>query len=299
MNFTDDVERSIEKLHISTKTETDERILEDAYAALESITKEGSGQREKNIWQTLLTNRIVQYAAVAALIIVISVMFFKSLAPEPTASMRIDTALKKADNVCISNFRADDTEPYEQVWFSQTMEIQLIRTTENNRIRFALTDIPSKVRMLTYSSSDVIQREAVTENVLAELEKSMIQNSGLVTFLNSNEFTEDLHWQRVIDPTAMAQVPGTKIYDVTLLQEAAPGEAKYRKWRILADAVTYLPQRAEWYAKSEFGREYELEKYAIFSYPAEKEIRLLIQNTFGPVDRQPDVPGYIGTPGRN
>ncbi len=299
MNFSDDIERSIEKLHISTKAETDGRILEDAYAALEGIPKESSGQRDKNIWQTLFANKIVQYTAVAALIIVGFAMFFKSLAPEPTVSMRVDSALKKAGNICISKFHADGTEPYEQVWFSQTLKVQLVRTTDNNQVRFALTDIPNKVRMLNYSSSDSVRRESVDEKVLAELEKSMVQNSGLVSFLNSSEFTEDVHWQRVIDPTAMAQVPGTKIYDITLLQEAAPGEAKYRKWRILADTVTHLPKRAEWYAKSELGREYELERYSVFSYPDEKEIELLVQNTFGPADRRPDAPGYIGTPGRN
>jgi hypothetical protein len=211
MNFADNIERSIEKLHISTKAETDELILEDAYAALESTKKEGSGQGEKNIWQTLFANKIVQYTAVAALVIIGFTIFFKSLIPEPTVSMRIDTALKKADNICISNFHAADTEPYEQVWFSQTLRVQLVRTIENNQERFALTDIPNKVRMFSYSSSDRIQREAVTENMLTGFEKSMIQNSGLITFLNSNEFTEDLHWQHVIDPAAAAQLPGAKI----------------------------------------------------------------------------------------
>ncbi len=306
MNFADGIERAIEKLHIATRTETDERNLEDAYAALrkespglEKTPKGGLPQTEKNIWHNLFSNKIAQYAAVAALIIVGFAMFLKSLAPKPTPSMRIDVALKKAGNICISKFHAGSTEPYEQEWTSKTLKVQLVRTTENNQVQFALWDIPNKVKMLTFSSSDSVRTEPITENMLAELEKLMIQNSGLVFFLNSNEIAEDVHWQRVIDPTAAAQAPGTKTYDVTLLQGASPGEAKYRKWRVLTDTVTYLPKRAEWYAKSEFGQEYKLERYTIFSYPDEEEIKNLIRNTFGPADRQPGEPGYIGTPGRN
>ncbi len=299
MNFADDVERTIEKLYISTKEQTDERILEDAFAALEKSPKAGLPQSEKNIWQNLFNNKITQYAAVAALIIVGFAMFFKSLAPKPTASKQIDTALEKAGNICISKFHADGTEPYEQVWSSKTLKVQLVRTTEDNQVQFALTDIPNKVKMLTYSPSDSIRRELVTEKMVAELEKSMIQNSGLVTFLNSNEIIEEVHWQRVIDPTTTALTPGTKTYDVTPLDEAAPGEAKYQKWRVLANAVTYLPKRAELYAKSESREQYQLEGYTIFSYPDDEEIRVLIRNIFGPAGRSPDEPVYLGTPERN
>ena len=299
MNFADDIERTIEKLNISTKEQTDECILEDAFAAFEISPKAGLTQSEKNIWHKLFKNKITQYAAVAALIIAGFAMFFKSLAPKPTASIRIDTALKKADNICISKFHADGTEPYEQVWSSKTMKVHLVKTTQNMQAQFALTDIPNKVKMLTYSPSDSVRREPVTEKILAELDKSMIQNTGLVTFLNSNEIIEEVHWQRVIDLATAARTPGTKTFDVTPLDEAAPGEAKYQKWRVLADTGTNLPKRAELYAKSELAGQYNLESYTFFSYPDDDEIKILIRNIFGPAGRSPDEPVYLGTPERN
>lgn len=299
MNFADDIERTIEKLQISTKEQTDKRILEDAYAAYEKTSKKALSQGEKNIWQTLFRNKMTQYAAVAALIIVGLAMTITSLIPKPTASKRIDTALKKAGNICISKFHTDQTEPYEQVWFSKNLKIQLTKTIQNNRQQFAMTDITNKVKMLAYSSSDSVRKEHVPGNILAELEKSMIQNTGLVTFLNSNKTIEDVHWQHVIVPATAVEMPGTKTYDVTVLDEAAPGEAKYQRWRVLADAASYLPGRAELYAKSELAGQYKLESYTIFSYPDDDEIKTLISNIFGPASRSPDEPVYLGTPERN
>ena len=165
MNFADDIERTIEKLHISTRQQTDDRILEDADAALEKTSKRRLQQSEENIWQRLLRNKIVQYTAVAALFIVISAMFFKSLSPKPADSSRIDAALKKTGNVCISKFHADSTEPYEQVWSSLTLKVRLVRTIENNRVQFTLFDIPNKARMLAYSSKDSVMTEPVNDKM--------------------------------------------------------------------------------------------------------------------------------------
>lgn len=303
MNPADDVERTIENLYIATKAETDERILEDAFAALEKSAQGQSPGTGRDVRQNIFRNRIIKFAAVAAVIIVIFTLFLKGPATTTSAPGGIDAALKKAENICITKFQTGGTEPYEQQWLSTTLNVKLLKSVENNRVQFALWDIPKKIKMQTFLSSNSVRTEPITEKMLAEFEESMIQNAGLVSFFNMENIAElvpaqrragDGKWHRVIDPQLSAQNPGTKIYEQLWRQEnTTTGAVTFRKWRIFADTKTNLPKKGEWYAKVKSDEEYKLESYTVFSYPRQEEIQTLIRTTFGPVGRQPE---YIGTP---
>ncbi len=297
MNYADDVERTIGKLHIATRAETDEHILEDAYAALEKSARGQSTYIIRNVWQSILRNKIAKYAAVAAVIIAIAALFLNRPAPKISAPGQIDAALKKAENVCIARFHAGDTEPYEQVWTSTTLNVKLLKSTANERVQFVLWDIPNKVKMQTFLSSNFVQTEPITDQMLAELERSMIQNCGLIPYFDMEKIAEDVKWNRIDDPKVTAQAIGTKIFDLTWHQEdATTGEVKFRRWRVFADTKTNLPKSAEWYVKSKSQEEYSIESHTVFLYPDQEEIQALIRTTFGRTGRQPDEPGYIGTP---
>jgi hypothetical protein len=294
MNPADNIEQTIEKLHIATKPETDERILDDAFAALEKAIKAPSHKAGRNVRQNIFSNKILKFAAVAAAIIVISVLFLQGTISTMNTPGKIDAALTKAENICITKFLADNTEPYEQQWLSTTLNVKMIKSIENNRMQFALWDIPNKTKMQTFLSSNTVRTEPITENMLAEFEESMIQNSGLLQFFQKGNIPKDAVWKPVVDPAVTTQYPGTKIYELTWHQQGATeGEITYRKWRIFADAKTNLPARAEWYTNLQPDGQYGLESYTLFSYPKQEEIQTVIRSVFGPARRQPE---YIGTP---
>lgn len=294
MNPADDVEHTIGKLHIATKPETDKYILDDAFAALEKSAQALLPETDRHVRQNIFRNKIIKFAAVAAVIIIIFALFLKGPASTTNAPGGIDAALTKAENICIARFQAGDTEPYEQQWLSATLNIKLLKSAENNRMQFALWDITNKTKMQTFLSSNTVMTEPITESMLAEFEKSMIQKTGLVRYFQKGEIPKDAVWKRLVDPEVTNLHPGIKIFDLTWQQQGtAVGEIVYRKLRIFADDKNNLPTKAEWYIKSQPNGQYELENYTLFTYPKQEEIQTVIRAVFGPARRQPE---YIGTP---
>lgn len=69
MNPADNLEKVIKQLRRTTTPETDERILEDAFAALRQRKQTVS---EPSIWRILIKSRITKFAAAAVIIMAIS-----------------------------------------------------------------------------------------------------------------------------------------------------------------------------------------------------------------------------------
>jgi len=290
MNSADDIEHAIAELHITTKAETDNRILDDAYVAL----GKGLEKQRPGTWRKIVSSRITWPAAAAAVIL----MALALLLGVP--SNRVDTieefysTLGAVGNICASSFEAGQTEPFQQVWTSQTLKIKLFKIGSKNQARFVLWDIPNKVKMIRYLSSNSVQTEVITEQMLAELEKSMTPFFGVVPFSSVNDVPEDARWNRIEGREVAAAVPGTKVYDLIWLQKSTPSETVvHKKWRVFVDTRTNLPQRAEWYAKLKPEDEYSFETFIVITYPSANEIQALVLNTFG----SPERPEYIGTPG--
>lgn len=293
MNRVNDVENTIRKLHIATKPETDECILDDAFAALEKSVKAPSPEVGRLVRQNIFLNRMIKLAAVAAAVILIFALFLEKPSLMTNVPGLIDTALAKAENICIEKFRAGGTEPYEQQWLSTTLNVKLLKSVENNRTQFVLWDVPNKTKMQTFLSSNTVRTEPITDNMLTEFEGSMIQNSGLLRYFQKGDIPKDAAWKRAVDPAVTIKYPEAKIYELTWQQGATEGEITYIKWRIFADAKTNLPARAELYTKLQPEKEYEIESYTVFSYPKQEEIQTIIRSVFNPARRQPE---YIGTP---
>jgi len=292
MNPADNIERRVEQLHISTGAETDKRILSDSFAAL----RRGLQPRQGGTWRLILSSRIAR-PVVAAAVILIAVALLMSV-PEKGAETveEFYRTLSGAGNICVSTFEAAQTSPHQQVWTSQSLKVRLFKTGSGDRARFALWDISNKVQMTMYLSE--VQTEPLTEERLAELEKSMASSSGVAPFSDAKDVPERVRWSRVNDPAAGAVISGCAVYDLEWLQQGAVSEAStYRRWRVFVDSKTHLPRRAESYAKSESEKEYVLEYFVMITYPSEREIQDIVASTFGPPGGRTGGPEYIGTPG--
>ena len=292
MNPADSIEQRIEQLHIATGAETDKRILSDSVAAL----RMGLQQPQGGTWRLILGSRIARPMAAAAVILIATVLLVSVPEKGSDTVEEFHRTLSGAGNICVSTFEAGQTSPHQQVWTSQSLKVRLFKTGSGDQARFALWDVPSKVQMTMYLSE--VQTEPLTEERLAELEKSMASLSGATPFADVKDVPERARWNRVNDPAADAVVPGCAVYDLEWLQPATVSEASiHRRWRLFVDAKTHLPRRVESYAKSESEREYTLEYFVMVTYPSESEIQDIVASTFGPPESRTGRPEHIGTPG--
>ncbi|MCH7558708.1 MAG: hypothetical protein IIB56_14800 [Planctomycetes bacterium] len=295
MNPADQIERTIERLHITTRAETDKRILDDAFAALEKSAQKQSPDVGRNARRRTLRIRIAELAAVAAVILVVFALFFGTRVTETVALNEIYQALGKVENVCIATFQPPANEPVQIEWVSQTLNIDMVRFGE----QFVLWDIPNKVKMIKYLSSDSITTTAITDEMLAKVEQAAGRRFGLVPFSDISDVS-GARWSRVEESKVAAAVSGTKVYELTWPQKETNSEAiELRKWRVFVDIHTNLPKRAEHYFKLRPQEEYKFEMFEVITYPSGGEIQALIHKTFGPAASQPGEPEYIGTPQPN
>jgi hypothetical protein len=297
MNSPDSIERAVAQLHIKTRAETDRRILDDASAALQAGFQKqpfevGAG------WRTGVIVRIARPALIAAAILVVVSLLFRVLpGKEPTLG-EIHKAFTQAENTCVSTFQAGKTEPFQQVWTSQTLNVKLFKVGAGNQTQLALWDMPIRVKMIKFLASDSLQTEAITDQMLAELDKSAAQTLRLFPFSDANGVPDGSQWNAVDESQVAIHVPQTKVYELTWTPASeTSGAIAYRKCRLFVDIHTHLPKRAEWYGKSRPEDEYTFETFTVVSYPSKSEIQDLIRNTFGPHPGRPDEPEYIGTPG--
>ncbi len=143
-----------------------------------------------------------------------------------------------------------------------------------------------------------VQSDPLTEERLAELEKSLALSSGVAPFSDAKDVPERARWSRVKDPAVEAVIPGCVVYDLVWVQQGAVSEAStYRMWRVFVNTKTHLPRRAESYAKSELEKEYALESFVMVTYPSESEIQDVVVSTFGPPGSRTGGPEHIGTLG--
>jgi hypothetical protein len=292
MNPADQIERTIERLHLTTRSETDERILDDAFAALEKSAQKQSPHVGRTARRRTLRIRIAGLAAVAAVILVVFALFFGTRLTETVALNEIYEALGKVQNVCIATFLPPANEPVQIEWVSQTLNIDMVRFSE----RFVLWDIPNKVQMIKYLSTGSITTTAITDEKLAKVEQATGRRFGLVPFSDISDVS-GAQWSRVEDAEIEVTVSGTKVYELTWPQKETSSDAiELRKWRVFVDTHTNLPKRAEHYFKLEHEEDYKFEKYEVITYPSEDEIQMDIRKTFGPSAGQPGEPEYIGTP---
>ena len=293
MNPADQIERTVGRLHITTKAETDKRILDDAFAALEKSAQKQSPHVGHSARRRTLRIRIAELAAVAAVILVVFALFFGTRLTETAALNEIYEALGKVQNVCIATFLPPANEPVQIEWVSQTLNIDMVRFSE----RFVLWDIPNKVQMIKYLSTGSITTTAITDEMLAKVEQAAGRRFGLVPFSDISNVS-GAQWSRVEDPEIEATVSGTKVYELTWPQKETSSDAiGLKKWRVFVDIHTNLPKRAEHYFKLKPQEEYKFEMFEVITYPSGGQIQALIRNTFGSAAGRPDEPVYRGTRG--
>ena len=290
MSSADNIEQAIADLNLTTKAETDKRILEDSYAALGKAVHK---QQMTGIWSMITRNRFAMPAAIAAMILLAFSLFIHFRTDGAINAEKIYVALNKAENIHISTYRAGQTSPDQQVWASESLGVKLFKTGFGNEAQYTLWDMKNKIKMVKFLSSNSIRTEQITQSMLSELEKSAATSADIVPFSERDDIPKDAQWIRINDKEVSSAVSGTKAYELSWIEKNTDSQsALYKKWRVFAENRTSLPKRIEWYYKTSPEGDYGFEKYVVITYPSEDKIQDIIRDIFG---RQ-DVPGFIGTP---
>ncbi len=294
MSSADNIERSIAELNLTTRAETDKRILDDAYAALGKAVHKQQPMTGTGIWSMTIRSRFAVPAAVAAMILLAFALFVNNRTEKTVNIKGIYGALSEIQNIHISKFQAGRTSPDQQVWASESLGVKLFKTELGNQAQYTLWDTKNRVKMIKYLSSNAVQTVPITQQMLAEFDKSTAGSADMVPFPDENDIPSDARWSRIDNREISAAVPGTKAYELTWIVKSTESQSVvHRKWRVFAEDRTNLPMKIEWYAKSSPEDEYGFEKSVVVAYPSEDEIQDIIRNIFG---RQND-PEPIGTPG--
>jgi hypothetical protein len=294
MSSADNIERSIAELNLTTRAETDKRILDDAYAALGKATHKQQRIIEGGIWRLVVRSRFAVPAAIAAVILLAFALFINVQNPKEVSIDGVYGALRKVENIHISKFQPGRTSPDQQVWASESLGVKLFKAEVGNQAQYTLWDKTNRVKMIKFLSSNSVQTEPITQQMLAEFEKLAAVSADLVPFSDRSDIPGDARWSRIDDQALSNAVPGTKAYDLTWMAKSTiPGAVVYKKWRVFAENHTNLPKRIEWYSKSGSEDEYGFDKFVVVAYPSDEEIQNIIRNIFG----RPDNPEFIGTPG--
>jgi len=295
MNPADQIERTIEKLHVNTKAETDERILNDAFAAFEKSAQKQSPRFGHSVRRRTLIIRLVKTAAIAAVILIVFALFFGIPARESISLNEICGAVTKVENICIATFEFNVKEPVRIEWISQSQNINMSRFAE----QFVLWDIPNRVKMTKNLSSDSVKTEKLSEDVISKFKKAASPTFSLVPFSDVSNVS-GAQWSRVKNLEVVATVPGTLVYDLIWSGKNTTSDViEFRKWRVFVDEDTDLPKKTEQYVKLKAEDEYKFEKADVVTYPSGDQIQALIRETFGPAAIQLSEPEYMGTPGAN
>jgi len=297
MNPTDNLERLIKEFQVTTSIETDKRILDDAFAALEESAREESPGLRESMRQLVVFPTVIKLAAVAAVAVVACTLFFKALSPKAIELGQVYQALQKAENVCVATYTGAYSEPVQQVWTSRTLKVVMYKSQTGAQAQFDLFDIPNRLKKTKYLPSGTVATEKLSAEAVIRAERSMRDVFELVPFANIDSAPKGSQW-RALDKFEIpglrpgeASVPGTKAYEMTW-----PAEKFFYKCRIFADAKSNLPKRTEYYFKEKPQDQYKFENMQVATYPTEKEIKLLIREVFGPDQDRSGEPGYIGTP---
>ena len=177
----DNIEHRIEQLHRSTSTETDRRILNDAFVALQtSLQTQKLGFR-----QWFVTSRLAKPLAAAAVILIAAGLFISVLDKDFDSVEDFYRNLGGVANICVSTFEPGQTSPIQQVWTSQDLKVRLFKTGIGDRARFALLDLANKVETTMYLSN--VKTEPLTEEKLRDLRQSMKPSFALAPFFDTED----------------------------------------------------------------------------------------------------------------
>jgi hypothetical protein len=212
-------------------------------------------------------------ASVAAVILIVSVLFFSTPFAKAVTFEEVFEAISGINNAYVVNLMPGRSEPLQEIWTSRSSNISLYKTGE----QFVLWDFKNKVKKTKYISSETVNVAAISGEKIAEAEKTMINSLGLTPFTHLSDLPSNAIWSEVTDEETQLN-ENTKIYDLTWTVQSI--DLTWDKWRFYINTETNLPQKLELYFKVEPEKDFRLSNYMVITHPTDEQIQATIEEVF-------------------
>ncbi|MCK5172551.1 MAG: hypothetical protein KAR47_04120 [Planctomycetes bacterium] len=224
--------------------------------------------------QTAMMSTLKRFArplTAAAVILIACSIFFTASVAQAIDLEHVYKALKQIKNVYIATLIPDSTEPVQEKWISQTLNVTVLKTNAE----WALWDLHNRSIKSKNPNGGSIETTRVEDDTLLAIKESASVPWGLLPFANVSSVPDNAKWQQVADEAIDAGASGIEIYDLMWTEQNLDGTPVYQKWRVHIDAETMLLQKVEhWQKLTE--EDYGLMLVMRVRYPGEHEIRTVI-----------------------
>ena len=212
--------------------------------------------------------------AVAAVILIGFALLLNTPTAKAVTIEQVYKAIEKVKNVYISSFVLDKKKPIQELWVSRKKGIYISKTAE----QLVLCDTFNSLRKSKDFDTGVIDTVQLTEDDIAGIEQKISGSLGLMPFYDISEIPKDAEWRQVTDGPLKATAEGTEVYGLIWTEKAHDGSVTFKKWWVLVDAKTNLPQRVEGYQRLSTDSEYTLRSVMVVEYLDESEMKAVIED---------------------
>ncbi|MFA5291934.1 MAG: hypothetical protein WC496_02755 [Phycisphaerae bacterium] len=218
----------------------------------------------------------VKIGFTAAAVILIATALFLNISTAKAATLKgIYKAIEKIKNVHILSFIPDKKEPVREQWVSRTLNVNLIKTDSES----VLWDISDKIKKIKSLNSNSVETIELTTEMINGTQNTINDSLGLMPFHSISDIPNDAQWNRVND-IILKISDKIEVYDLIWIEKAYEGYFVSKKWRFFIDSETSLPQKIEFYQKSDTDNEYNLRYTRAVEYLNESEMQKVIKESF-------------------
>ncbi|MHC4686182.1 MAG: hypothetical protein ACYTEW_17965 [Planctomycetota bacterium] len=224
---------------------------------------------------TMNLKPVVKASVAAAAVILVTVALLLNTPSAKAVTIEgIYKAIEKIKNVHISSFVPDKTEPIQEKWVSQTLNIYMTKTGKE----LVMWDPAKKIRKTKQLGTDSVEITLLSDDLIATAEKKITGSLGLMPFYYISEIPSDAKWKRITSEDMVVTVKGTEVYDLIWTDKTRAGSTLFWKCRFFVHPKTSLPQRVERYRRFAGDNEYTLSFVDIIEYLEDSEIQRVIKD---------------------
>jgi hypothetical protein len=215
--------------------------------------------------------------ATAAVILIAAALLFNIPTAGAVTFEQVYKAIAKVQNVHISNFAPPKSEPIQEMWVSQALNIYAMKT-ESEYVLFDISGLLQKSKNLDSGVKTISQ---LTRASVAPI-KSIMDHPLLkfMPFANNSEVPENSQWERIYGDQMYPAAGDVQVYELAWVDGNYPNLGTFKKWRFFVNSKTHLPHKIEAYRKLPHDTEYNLISSIMVEYPSVSNIQADVNALF-------------------
>jgi hypothetical protein len=203
----------------------------------------------------------------AAMIMVAAGLFYHVSAAKGLGIERIYRAVDVVKNIHVSSIDPDSQKTVQDIWISRNSGLYVIKTKN----QCVLRDINNRIRKDRLDTG-TIEQTSLNGETLTSISTKIHSALDIMPFPTPTDIPAGSKWSEMTDSGLAAANGNTEVYELSWSETTSIGSTIQRSRRIIADALTNLPQKIQYFKQEASDPEPVLESIVIIEYPAEEEI---------------------------